>query len=116
MTEYKQAIVVRNDLKMGKGKIAAQASHGSITAFLKTQIKHKDWTEEWLPHQKKVVLKVESLDELLKLYETLKKELPAELIKDAGHTQVEPGTITVMGVGPCPEAKIDKYLGHLKLL
>lgn len=116
MTEYKQAIIVRNDLKMGKGKIAAQASHGSISAFLKTQIKHKDWTEAWLPHQKKIVLKVESLEELLSIYEKIKNELPSELIKDAGYTQIEPGTITVLGVGPAPEDKIDKYLKDLKLL
>jgi PTH2 family peptidyl-tRNA hydrolase len=98
MTDYKQALIVRTDLKMGKGKIAAQVSPGSILAFLKTQLKHKDWAEEWLPHQKKVVLKVESLSELVGIFEAVKKELPAELVKDAGHTQVEPGSITVLGI------------------
>ena len=114
--ELKQILVIRNDLKMGKGKIAAQASHASISAFLKIMKKETAWCNGWLDHQKKIVLKVESLEEMLKLFETVKKEFPAALIKDAGHTQVEPGTITALGIGPVPENKIDKYIKHLKLL
>jgi peptidyl-tRNA hydrolase, PTH2 family len=116
MTEYKQAIVMRIDLGMSKGKIAAQASHASLSAFLKAWREDKDLCEEWLPHQKKIVLKVESMQALVQLFELVKKEIPAALIKDAGHTQVEPGSITALGIGPAEEAKIDKYTKDLKLL
>jgi len=116
MSEFKQAIVIRNDLKMGKGKIAAQASHASIGAYVKCLEKHKDWAEDWFDMQKKVVLKVDSVTEIVTLFESIKKELPCVLIKDAGRTQIEPGSITALGIGPAPEEKIDKYTHSLKLL
>lgn len=114
---YKQAIIVRKDLKMGTGKIAAQSSHASVTALEKTQQKNEEWAQEWKNQgQQKVVLKVNSEKELLELFEKAKKELPCALIKDAGHTQVEPGSVTALGIGPAPEEKIDKYTAKLKLL
>ena len=65
---YKQAIVIRNDLKMGKGKLAAQASHASVSAFIKTQAKDKSLASAWLSEgQKKITLKVNSEEELLSL-------------------------------------------------
>ena len=115
--EFKQAIIVRKDLKMGTGKIAAQSAHASLSAFEKTQQKNPEWATEWKSQgQEKVVLKVDSEKELLELFENAKKELPCALIKDAGHTQVAPGSATALGIGPAPEEKIDKYTGKLKLL
>ncbi|MEW6294703.1 MAG: peptidyl-tRNA hydrolase Pth2 [Candidatus Diapherotrites archaeon] len=117
MTEFKQAIVVRTDLKMGKGKIASQCSHAAIDSFIKTQKKFPEWAEEWKEQgMQKVVLKVSSERELTELFEKAKKELPASLIRDAGRTQVKEGSITCIGIGPAPEEKIDKYTGKLKLL
>ena len=111
----KQVIVIREDLKMGKGKIAAQASHASLLAFLKAGIlKRKKWLKEGM---KKVVLKVSSEKEILELYKKAKqKKLPSALIKDAGLTQIPPGTITALGIGPAEEKKIDEITGKLKLL
>lgn len=43
-------------------------------------------------------------------------KLVCAIVRDAGHTQVDPGTITVMGLGPAPVQEIDKVTGHLKLL
>jgi len=113
---YKQVIIVRADLKMGKGKIAAQASHASLSAFLLANKKDPESTQEWLPYQKKIVLKVDSEEELISIYKHLKTRFPTSLITDAGHTQVEPGTHTCIGVGPAKEAEIDKYINTLKLL
>ena len=111
----KQAIVIRTDLKMGKGKIASQSAHASIAAFLKTSEKGRQkWLEEGM---KKVVLKVSSERELKDLCNLAKKEkLPCELIKDRGLTQIEAGSITALGIGPADERKIDKITGKLKLL
>jgi PTH2 family peptidyl-tRNA hydrolase len=111
----KQVIVVRTDLKMGKGKIAAQACHASITCYKKAD---KEDIRKWeLLGQKKVVLKIASEEELLELYSLIKEsDLTCALITDAGHTQIEPSTITCLGIGPGPDDLIDKYTSHLKLL
>lgn len=114
----KQAIVVRADLKMGKGKIAAQCSHASLTAYAIVKKSYPEIAEQWEREgQKKVVLKVNSESELLHYFELAKKAaIPCELIRDAGHTQVEPGTVTCFGAGPWNEKEIDKVFGKLKLL
>ena len=113
--ELKQVIIIRSDLKMGKGKIASQASHASISAFIKAQEKFKDWTTEWLPFQKKIVLKAD-LDTMLKIFTEAKQLLPCVLIKDAGRTQIAPGSITAIGIGPAPEDLINRFTKDLKLL
>ncbi|HLD49383.1 MAG TPA: peptidyl-tRNA hydrolase Pth2 [archaeon] len=112
---YKQAIVIRSDLKMGKGKMAAQAAHASIESAGRADKKIFDeWKKEG---QKKVVLKVGSESELIILKEKCKKEkMSCALIHDAGLTQLEPYTTTALGIGPDREEKIDKITGHLKLL
>lgn len=114
----KQVIIVRNDLKMGKGKIAAQVAHASLSAFLETFKKERQKAEQWIHEgQKKVVLKVESLEKLMEVYEkALKKGLIASLIEDRGLTQLEPGTITCVAIGPDDEERIDEITKDLKLL
>ncbi len=115
---YKQVIVIRADLKMGKGKLAAQSSHASLAAFKKTERAHPEVAKAWEREgQKKIVLKVNSEQELHEYFELAKREeIPAELIRDAGHTQIEPGTVTCFGAGPWEEKKLDELFGKLKLL
>lgn len=115
---YKQAIVIRNDLKISKGKIAGQVSHASVSAYNLTKKINSEIAESWLNEgQKKIVLKVASESELLDYFQQCKRaKIPCELIKDAGHTQLDPGTITCFGAGPWDEKEIDKILGKLKLL
>lgn len=111
----KQVIVMRTDLKMGKGKIAAQACHASLNCYKKAN--NSDIRKWEIDGQKKVVLKISSEQELLELYSLVKAStLPCSLITDAGHTQIEPATKTCLGIGPGPDEEIDKLTGHLKLL
>jgi PTH2 family peptidyl-tRNA hydrolase len=113
--DYKQVILVRQDLKMPKGKIAVQCSHASVEATLKS---HKDDLKDWQHSgMKKVVLKVKDLKELI-TYRNLaeKSGLVCALITDAGKTVLEPGTVTCLGIGPDKEEKIDKVTGDLKIL
>jgi len=111
----KQVIVVRTDLKLGKGKLAAQVAHASVETFLRTpEEDQKKWISE---QQKKIVLKVKNEEELIGIFEKAKQaRLPSALIRDAGHTQVPPGTKTAVGIGPAEEEKIDRITGGLPLL
>jgi len=115
MSEYKQAILVRTDLKMSKGKLAAQVAHASVEAVLNSsKLKVTTWRTIGM---KKVILKVDSLKELMEYQKLAKNEkLVASLIKDAGRTELTPGTITCLGIGPDKEDIIDKITGKLKIL
>ncbi|MDO8741497.1 MAG: peptidyl-tRNA hydrolase Pth2 [Candidatus Woesearchaeota archaeon] len=112
---YKQVILVREDLQLPKGKLAAQVAHASVASLLKS---HKGDIAKWKDEgMKKVVLKVKDLDELKKYREEAQDaDLVSALITDAGRTVVEPGTITCLGIGPDKEEKIDKITGKLKML
>lgn len=118
MKMFKQAIVIRADLEMGKGKIAAQASHASVEGYIETAVTDPEKAERWWGEgQKKIVLKVKSERELMELKRTAKeKGLLAIVIRDAGHTQIKAGTATALVIGPDEEGKIDSVTGKLKLL
>ncbi|MBN2014506.1 MAG: peptidyl-tRNA hydrolase [Candidatus Altiarchaeota archaeon] len=109
----KQVIVVRKDLRLSKGKLAAQVAHAAVEAAEKSK-----WRKEWMRDmQKKSVLGCSNLEELMGIYEEAKKTgLPVSLISDAGRTEIPPGTVTCVGIGPAPEEDIDKITGKLKLL
>ncbi len=112
---YKQVILVRQDLKLPKGKLAAQVAHASTESLLRS---HKDDITKWRSEgMKKVVLKVQDDKELLKFKNIAEDNgLVTALITDAGRTVVEPGTITCLGIGPDKEDKIDKISGNLKMV
>jgi peptidyl-tRNA hydrolase, PTH2 family len=114
----KQAIVVRSDLGMGKGKVAAQVAHASLSAAEASRERREKWYDAWKEEgQAKIVLKVASEPDLRDIYQKAKRAgLPASLVEDRGLTQVEPGTATCVGVGPAPDAEIDEITGKLKLL
>lgn len=112
---YKQVILVREDLNLPKGKLAAQSSHASVDATLKSDKKIVDlWKKEG---GKKIVLRVKDEKELLECKEMADDlGLKTALIIDAGHTVVEPGTKTCLGIGPDLDEKIDKVSGKLKMM
>ena len=108
------AIVVRDDLKLSKGKLSAQVAHAAVSCAIKSEKNKNKYFSEWFSEgQKKVVLKIDDLDSLLKVFNEAKSVgLTTELIKDAGLTEIPPGTITVLGIGPAPEDEIDKIVGR----
>lgn len=118
MADFKQVIVARTDLGMGKGKLAAQVAHASLAAAEECRRGEPKWYESWLQQgQAKVVVKAGSESELRELLKAAKTMgLPSSLIQDAGLTQLEPGTATCLGIGPAPSSAVDRVTGQLKLL
>jgi len=110
----KQAIVARADLGMGEGKLAAQVAHASLMAYEDADAKTQSaWKGEG---QKKVVLQANSERDLFELAEKAKsKRLPHAIVRDAGHTQLDPGTASALGVGPAEDDRVDAVTGDLSL-
>jgi PTH2 family peptidyl-tRNA hydrolase len=113
--ELKQVILVRADLKLPKGKLAAQVAHASVeAAFNSDKKKVSDWRDGGA---KKVVLKVKDKKELIEFVNLAKAaKLKTALITDAGRTVIAPGTKTCLGIGPDEEEKIDSVTGKLKMV
>lgn len=112
--DLKQVIVLKDDIDISKGKEISQAAHASLGAYRKASDKKvSEWDNQGM---KKIV--VSSGDRRLEdLYEECKrKSIPAYLVKDAGMTEVKPGTVTALGIGPAESDKIDTVTGELKLI
>lgn len=143
--ECKLVLVVRTDLGMTKGmsspspfpvdpgsdppptgKIAAQCGHATLACYktlLRAAQKDPNSNEARLLRQwerfgqAKIAVQIKSEDELLELMGKARSlGITAEAIADAGRTQIEPGSRTVLGVGPAPKSEVDRITGHLKLL
>ena len=112
---YKMVIVIRSDLKMSRGKTAAQASHAAVSVLDSVDKKILgQWKNDG---QKKVVVKTKSEQQLLELANKSKKlKIPFSIISDAGLTELVPGTLTALAIGPDDEEKINKVTGSLPLL
>ncbi|MBD3340195.1 MAG: peptidyl-tRNA hydrolase [Candidatus Lokiarchaeota archaeon] len=118
MQDLKQVILIRTDLGMSTGKKCAQACHASVSASDLTRHKNKSVWKSWKNSgQKKVILKIKSLEELTVVIKKLESnKIPYFLVKDAGLTQLSPGTTTALGIGPISSNEIDQITGDLKLL
>lgn len=112
---FKQVIILRKDVGMDRGKLIAHALHAAIGSMRRVD---DETLEKWeLEGGKKIVLKVDSLKDLKDIEGKLKKvKIPYFLVKDAGLTQLKPGTVTALGIGPAKEKEINRITGKLKLL
>lgn len=110
----KQTIVARADLDMGEGKLAAQVAHASLSAYEEAgQRARKRWKGQG---QKKVVVQANGEEQIFELAEKARAEgLPHAVVRDAGHTQLDPGTVSALAVGPGDDDIVDKVTGDLSL-
>ncbi|WP_400256320.1 aminoacyl-tRNA hydrolase [Candidatus Methanomassiliicoccus intestinalis] len=135
----KQMIVVRKDLKMRKGKIAAQAGHACVTAVLLALEKENRLGEiksvggnivltpsdrpstplsDWFNYGvAKICVSVDSEEELLEIDRKAKEAgLISALILDAGHTEFNGvPTYTCLALEPESSEKVDPITGDLPL-
>jgi len=114
----KQVMMVNTSLSMGTGKLAAQVSHASVGSYDNARDRNPRDVQKWKRQgQKKVVVKGEDTDHLHELrMDARTANIPCFLVEDAGLTQLKPGSVTVLGLGPAPDDKIDRITGNLNLL
>lgn len=111
----KQVIVLRTDIGMSKGKLVAQACHASVGAYKNADSAARN---EWeTAGARKVALKIAGEDALMDLFKQARAQgVPAYVVKDAGQTELEPGTVTALGLGPAGDETVDKVTKELQLL
>ncbi|XP_054268666.1 probable peptidyl-tRNA hydrolase 2 [Macrosteles quadrilineatus] len=119
---FKMVFVVNTDLKMSIGKTAAQVAHGCLGLYkdIVEKREYRDWKNGihmWTAEgQKKVVLSGNNAEQLLQLQEKAKSsEVPCHIVQDAGHTEVEPGSVTVLALFG-GEEEVNQITGSLRLL
>ena len=105
--DIKFVIVVRKDLDMGCGKIAAQVGHACSSVVYNNMNEIYNWIN--YGNQRKAVLKVKSEKELIELIRKARElRILTTAIRDAGKTQVDPNTLTCCGFGPDTSNKLDR--------
>ncbi|KDD77140.1 PTH2 peptidyl-tRNA hydrolase [Helicosporidium sp. ATCC 50920] len=116
--ELKMVLVVNESLKMGKGKIGAQCAHAAVGLVEEVAFSEPGLLNAWARGgQAKICLRGLDTPQLKALRaEARRQGLATYLVQDAGRTQVEPGSRTVLAIGPAPKSQIDLVTGDLKLL
>ncbi|XP_044261766.1 probable peptidyl-tRNA hydrolase 2 [Tribolium madens] len=116
---YKMTFVVNTALKMGLGKTAAQVAHACLGLYREMRITgdREDALNEWdYFGEKKIILKGENTEHLEALFNKAKEmNVPCYLVSDAGHTQIPPGSVTVLSVFG-DEEEVNAITGTLSLL
>jgi PTH2 family peptidyl-tRNA hydrolase len=118
LMEFKQCIVIREDLKLSAGKLAVQVAHAAVMAVERAEKMDKSTVSNWKSEgQKKVVLKAPGVPDLYRLREDAERAgIATAIVIDAGLTEIPAGTVTALGLGPAPNKLMDKVTGKLKLV
>ena len=113
--DTKMVLVVRQDLKMGKGKAAAQCCHATLAAYKQARRKCPDTLRVWESSgQPKITLKCDTEEELMTLLARARSlGLVSYVVADAGRTQIAAGSHTVLAVGPAPGSVVDQVTGEM---
>jgi len=116
--DCKLVLVVRTDLGMTSGKIAAQCSHATLACYKALTKSNPSLLRHWeRTGQTKVALRCDSEDDLDLLEASARSlNLCARSIHDAGRTQIAAGSRTVLGIGPGPARLVSQVTGKLRLL
>ena len=116
--EVKMVLVVNTELGMGKGKVAAQCGHAAVACFKAGLMEEPQLVAAWeRTGQTKVVVRGGGEESLLAVSKAGRQAgMVVSEVRDAGRSQVEAGSLTLVGLGPANNLLIDKVAGKLKLL
>ncbi len=111
-------LVTRKDLSLSRGKLAAQCGHAAVECALKAKRETPRVLENWRTNgARKIVVEAPSLDALKRLFGSAKSAgIVADMVRDAGHTEIPSGTVTVVGLGPDKRSKIDELTSGFSLV
>ena len=111
-------LVIRSELRLTPGKIAAQVAHGAVALARNVERDSPGrFAEWWRTGQRKIVLEAAELGEMERLERAARaRRIPVAWVEDAGFTEVPPGTRTCLGLGPASAHEIDPITGDLPLL
>lgn len=121
--EVRMSLIVRLDLKMGKGKAAAQCSHATLALYKRMADSQRasynpTLLERWERGngQAKITLQVPNQEEMDVMFaQAISLGVNAYIVHDAGRTQIAAGSATVLGLGPAPKLVMDQITLELKL-
>lgn len=111
-------LVVNMDLKMGKGKIAAQVGHAAVGCYKRSSKQCPKGLAAWeRTGCAKIAVKCPTQQEMEEICtKALERDIPLYLVEDAGRTQIAAGSRTVLGLGPAPVSVFEGLTSHLKLM
>ena len=110
------AFLCRVDLQLSAGKLAVHCAHAAIGSLKQAKKTHSRMVQRWQEtSSRKICLSVDDEEDLMYFLGLVKEaSLPYSLVQDAGLTEVAPGTVTVLGVGPAPRHTMDYLFSELK--
>lgn len=120
---------------MQKGKVAAQCGHAAVAAYATALIQQPELLNHWMNTGRtmrrngyfhiylshilggaKVTLRLNSEEEMLEIHKKAKQMgILSSIVRDAGHTQVAPGSKTVIAIGPAPKTVLEQITKDLAL-
>ena len=111
-------LVTRKDLTLSRGKLAAQCGHAAVECALKASRECPKQLESWRENgARKIVVEASNLETLKRLFGAAQADdIVCYMVRDAGHTEIPAGTVTVVGLGPGPRDSIDALTGSFGLV
>lgn len=116
MNDYRMYILVNEDIKISKGKLAGQVGHAVMSFLYYRAIKplqegrQIEPLDEYMKEQKKIILKCPQWR-----LEQLEREGGYSVIRDLGYTQLEPNTLTCVNYGISTPDYLPDWIKELKL-
>ena len=117
-SEITMVLVTRSDLKLSRGKLAAQCGHAVAECVLKAKREQPRMRKRYMRDgARKIVCETSDLESLRRLFGDARVcGLVSYMVTDAGHTEIPAGTVTVLGIGPGPRSEIDPLTSSLSLV
>lgn len=116
--EEKMYILVNEDIKISKGKLAGQVGHAvasymfNVMKEIESEGKSREFRRisDYMKEQKKVILRCPE-SELV----NLEDNESYNAIRDKGITHLKPGTLTCVNIGIYNDSNVPEWVKKLKL-